>query len=53
MLTNQIMSSSASLRAFLAERAVIEHERRANLYSLPAYFLGRSAAEALCQLLGC
>ena len=44
VLTNQIMSSSASLRAFLAERTVIEHERRANLYSLRAYFLARSAA---------
>ena len=52
VLTNQIMSSSASLRAFLAERTVIEHERRANLYSLRAYFLARSAAEGLCQLTG-
>lgn len=52
VLTNQIMSSSASMRTFLAERDIVGHELRGGLYRLPAYFVSRSAAESLWQLLG-
>ena len=52
VLTNQVMSSSASLRTFIAEREIVAHERRAGLFSTRAYFVARSAAEALLQLLG-
>ena len=51
VLTNQIMSSSASIRTFIAEREVVAHERRAGLFSTGAYFLARSAAESVLQLL--
>ena len=56
VLTNQIMSSSGSMRTFLVEREIARHELDAGLYALPAYFLARSLAEsvvaagALCPL---
>ena len=50
MLTNQIMTAIASLRTFIAERAVIAHEQRAGMYSLAAYFIARSAAESYLQV---
>ena len=52
VLTNQIMSSSGSMRTFLVERGIAQHELRSGLYSLPAYFVARSLAESLWQLAG-
>jgi len=52
VLTNQIMTSTASMRTFLAERAIAEHELASGLYALPAYFVARSFAESLWQLGG-
>ena len=39
------------MRIFLAERAIVAHERRGGLYTLPAYFCARSLAESALQLL--
>ena len=50
VLTNQIMSSSGSMRTFLIEREIARHELAAGLYSLPAYFAARSLAESAWQL---
>ena len=50
VLTNQIMSSSGSMRTFLVEREIARHELDAGLYTLPAYFLARSLAESVWQL---
>jgi ABC-type multidrug transport system permease subunit len=49
ILTTQVMSSSASLRTFLAERSIAQHEARSRLYSTLPYFLARSLAEAYLQ----
>lgn len=50
VLTNQIMSSSGSIRTFIAERDVAAHELRSALYHLPSYFLARSTAESWLHL---
>ena len=51
VLTNQIMSSSGSLRTFISEREIAKHEISAGLYGLPAYFISRSLAESVWQAL--
>uniref|UniRef100_A0A6U5H1T4 ABC transporter domain-containing protein n=1 Tax=Calcidiscus leptoporus TaxID=127549 RepID=A0A6U5H1T4_9EUKA len=50
LLTTQIMSSSSSMRTFLSERAIVEHEQRASLYGVLPYFLARSFAESYLHL---
>ena len=55
---HQIMSSSGSMRTFLAEREIARHELTNRLYALPAYFAARSYAEAklhaaFATLFGC
>jgi ABC-type nitrate/sulfonate/bicarbonate transport system ATPase subunit len=45
VLINQAFSAMASLRVFVDERAVFEHERRRDAYGTGAYFLAKSLAE--------
>ena len=52
VLTNQAFSAQASLRVFLEERAVFEHERRRGAYRAWEYFATKSCAELPYQLGG-
>ena len=49
VLVNQAFSAMASLRVFIEERAVFEHERRRRAYSTRDYFLAKSLAELPIQ----
>jgi len=55
VLVNQSFSTIASIRVFLEERAVVDHERRRRAYGVAPYFLAKTAAElpaqTLCALL--
>ena len=52
VLTNQAFSAQASLRVFLEERAVFEHERRRGAYRAWEYFVSKSCAALPVQLGG-
>ena len=49
-LVNQGFASMSSLRVFIDERAVFEHESKRGAYGAAAYFATKSAAEAPFQL---
>ncbi|CAH0375935.1 unnamed protein product [Pelagomonas calceolata] len=49
VLVNQAFSAMASLRVFIEERSVFEHERRRRAYSTRDYFLAKSLAELPIQ----
>jgi len=50
VLVNQAFAALSSLRVFVDERGVFEHERKRGAYGAPAYFLTKSAAEVPAQL---
>ena len=49
VLINQAFSAMASLRVFVDERAVFEHERKRDAYGTLAYFAAKSLAEVPLQ----
>lgn len=51
VLVNQGYSAIASIRVFLEERVVFEHESRRGAYSTWAYFLSKTIAELPYQIL--